>query len=68
MAIATLPTLYQIADSEIRLCIDAYLAATRATHGFSDVAPENLADERARTILLSGLGVRDVSGRPKTTS
>jgi hypothetical protein len=60
MAIATIPTLYQIADAEIRLCIEAYLKATKATQGFTNVSPESLKDERARVILLAGLGVREI--------
>lgn len=65
MATVTLPTLYQIADAEIRLCIAAYLEATKATHGFANVTPEALEDERARTVLLAGLGVRDTNISPK---
>lgn len=51
-------TLYQIAHAEIRLCIDAYLSLTKATKGLSVITPAHLGDERARSILLAGLGVR----------
>ena len=50
-------TLYQIADAEIRRCIQAYLELMRATRGLSAVTPEALQDERARVILLTGLGL-----------
>ncbi|MBU4271264.1 MAG: hypothetical protein KKE86_12450 [Planctomycetes bacterium] len=50
-------TLYQIADAEIRLCIESYLRLTKATKGLSFIKPADLGDERARTILLAGLGV-----------
>jgi hypothetical protein len=60
MASVTIPTLYQIADAEIRLCIESYLKASKSTHAFTNITPKNLRDERARAILLAGLGVRDV--------
>jgi hypothetical protein len=52
-----LQTLYQIADAEIRRCIEVYLSLADATKGLSSIAPEHLADLRARVILLAGLGV-----------
>lgn len=52
----TSDTLYQIADDEIRRCISSYLKLTKSTKGLSAVTPKNLKDERARTILLAGLG------------
>lgn len=51
-------TLYQLADAEIRLCIQSYLALVRATSGLSNVLAEHLKDERTRCILLAGLGVQ----------
>ncbi len=51
-------TLYQIADAEIRKCIDAYLKLARETHGLSIVKEEHLADQRLIVILLAGLGIR----------
>ena len=58
-------TLYQIADAEIRLCIESYLSLTKATKGLSAITPADLGDERARTILLAGLGVRNPSADAK---
>lgn len=51
-------TLYQIADAEIRKCIDAYLKLTRETHGLSIIEEQHLADQRLIVILLAGLGIR----------
>jgi hypothetical protein len=51
-------TLYQIADAEIRKCIDAYLKLARETHGLSIVKEQHLADQRLIVILLAGLGIR----------
>jgi hypothetical protein len=47
------PTLYKIADSEIRKAIESYLKLARRTKGLSDISQSDLEDERARTILLS---------------
>lgn len=57
------PTLYQVADSEIRKCITAYLRLSKSTAAMSDVQPEHLDDKRSIVILLAGLGIRsfDVS-------
>ncbi len=52
-------TLYKIADLEIRKAIESYLKLVRATSGLTNVSSHDLADERTRTILLAGLGVRD---------
>jgi hypothetical protein len=52
----TTETLYQIADAEIRLCIQAYLKLAKATSGLADIRAEHLEDARARAILLAGLG------------
>jgi hypothetical protein len=53
-------TLYQAADREIRQCIVAYLGLARVTAGLTNVREEHLVDERTRTILLAGLGVRQL--------
>jgi hypothetical protein len=53
-------TLYQIADEEIRKCIQAYLTLTKASKGLSNVTPDMVQDERTRAILLAGLGLRGV--------
>ncbi|MGJ5633134.1 hypothetical protein [Nostoc sp. CALU 1950] len=50
-------TLYQIADAEIRRCIEDYLDLTKLTINLADINSEILEDERKRTILLAGLGV-----------
>lgn len=50
-------TLYHIAGTEIRKCIQAYLELAKATNGLAAVGPEHLTDIRTRTILLAGLGV-----------
>ncbi|MGP8261136.1 MAG: hypothetical protein ACLQM6_14410 [Acidobacteriaceae bacterium] len=52
-------TLYKIADTEIRKAIASYLKLVKATSGLATVSLTDLEDERARTILLAGLGVRD---------
>lgn len=51
-------TLYQLADAEIRKCIDAYLKLARETHDLSFVSSEHLLDQRSIVILLAGLGIR----------
>lgn len=51
-------TLYQIADAEIRKCIDAYLKLARETHGLSIIEEQHLAEQRLIVILLAGLGIR----------
>jgi hypothetical protein len=52
-------TLYKIADVEIRKAIESYLKLVRATNGLANISLSDLADERARTIFLAGLGVRE---------
>jgi len=49
-------TLYQLADAEIRRCIKVYLDLMSETENLAHVEPADLRDERARTILLGGLG------------
>lgn len=52
-------TLYKIADVEIRKAIESYLKLVKATNGLTNISLSDLADERTRTILLAGLGVRE---------
>lgn len=49
-------TLYQIADDEIRRSIEVYLELAQESNGLTAVLPEHLSDERARIIILAGLG------------
>jgi hypothetical protein len=58
-------TLYQVADAEIRSCIEVYLDLMRATRGLSDVEPRHVADSRARVILLAGLGSQQFQLTPE---
>lgn len=51
-------TLYQLANAEIRNCIEAYLKLVRETHGLSIIEEHNLVDQRSIVILLAGLGIR----------
>jgi hypothetical protein len=51
-------TLYRIADAEIRSCISTYLELAKGTHGLTNVTLDRLQDERARTIVLAGLGLQ----------
>lgn len=52
-------TLYKIADSEIRKAIESYLKLVKSTNGLASISLSDLGDERARIILLAGLGVRE---------
>lgn len=49
-------TLYQIADTEIRICITDYLNLVQTTNNFANLYLENFEETRKRTILLAGLG------------
>ena len=49
-------TLYQIANTEIRHCIDAYLELAAVSNGLTTILPEHLASERTKTILATGFG------------
>jgi len=62
---ATLKTLYQIADAEIRRCIDVYLALAQASRGLTAVVPQHLVDERARIIVMAGLGIPPRAATPE---
>lgn len=50
-------TLYQIADAEIRRCIEVYLDLANISRGLTDIRPEHLEDPRAQVIVMAGLGV-----------
>ena len=50
-------TLYQIADAEIRRCIDVYLELATASNGLTAICPTHLADERAKVIVMMGFGL-----------
>jgi len=52
-------TLYQIADIEIRKCIQDYLDLLKETNNLNNVNSIILVEQRKRTILLTGLGVYD---------
>jgi len=50
-------TLYQIANDEIRRCIDVYLKLAEQSRGLTALLPEHLPDERGRVIVMAGLGI-----------
>lgn len=50
-------TLYQIADQEIRRCIEAYLRLAEASKGLTDLHIEHVADARTRLIVAAGFGL-----------
>lgn len=50
-------TLYQIANDEIRRCIDVYLKLAERSKGLTALLPEHLPDSRGRVIVMAGLGV-----------
>ena len=56
-------TLYQIADDEIRRCIEVYLELAQVSNGLTAILPEHLSDERARVIVMAGFGI---APRPAT--
>jgi len=58
-------TLYQVADTEIRKCIEAYLKLTKETHNLSMVDERHFGDHLAKVILLAGLGVRQFDVAPR---
>ena len=49
-------TLYQIADTEIRHCIDVYLELAAVSNGLTTIRPEHLATEHAKSIVMAGFG------------
>lgn len=50
-----MPTLYQLADTEIRSCIADYLVFAEQTNGFTAVSTEAVDTPRKAVILLAGL-------------
>lgn len=58
-------TLYQIADVEIRRCIDVYLSLAKASKGLTAVVPQHLRDDRARAIVLAGVGLVPRAATPQ---
>ena len=58
-------TLYQVADAEIRSCIEVYLELIRVTKGLSDVKTEHLTQERAKVILLAGIAIQQFDVTPE---
>jgi hypothetical protein len=58
MSVLEQPTLYQVADAEIRKCVAVYLRLSRLTSALADVRPQHLPDQRSIVILLAGLGIR----------
>jgi hypothetical protein len=56
-------TLYQIANYEIRRCIDVYLKLAKQSKGLTTLLPAHLTESRGRVIVMAGLGV---STRPAT--
>ena len=50
-----MPTLYQLADSEIRACVADYLALVADTAGFATVTVESVNTRRKAFIILAGL-------------
>lgn len=56
-------TLYQIANDEIRRCIDVYLKLAEQSKDLTGLLPEHLPESRGRIIVMAGLGV---AARPAT--
>ncbi len=56
-------TLYQLADAEIRSCIEDYLALASATNGFTSVTEDAIDTDRKAVIVLSGINasLEDIS-------
>jgi hypothetical protein len=48
---ATSQTLYQIANDEIRRCIDVYLKLVEQSKGFTALLPEHLTESREQVIV-----------------
>ena len=61
-----MPTLYQLADFEIRSCIADYLALTEDTFGFSIVSEDALNTDRKIVILLAGINAPLNDCSPRT--
>ena len=54
---AATQTLYQIANDEIRRCIDVYLRLVEQSKGLTALLPEHLPEDRGRVIVMAGLGI-----------
>ena len=50
-----MPTLYQLADAEIRSCIADYLALATDTQGFTNISADAVNTDRKAVILLAGM-------------
>ena len=50
-------TLYQIANDEIRRCIDVYLKLAEQSKGLTALLPKHLPENRGRVIVMAGLGI-----------
>jgi len=58
-------TLYQRADEEFRSFINVYLALAQDSKGLTALLPEHLADERAKIIVMAGLGIPPRKATPE---
>jgi len=58
-------TLYQVADEEIRKCINDYLVLIDETNNLSNLSIKTLNSERKIIIILSGKGVQYNNHSPK---
>jgi len=56
-------TLYQVANAEIRRCIEIYLKLAQESKGLTALLPEHLPEIRSRVIVMAGIGA---SARPAT--
>ena len=54
-------TLYQVADDEIRKCINDYLALIDETNNLTNITENSLNTERKIVILLSGKGIQQIN-------
>ena len=61
-----MPTLYQLADSEIRLCIAEYLTLAADTKGFTSVSVSDVDTLRKAVILLAGINAPMEDCTPET--
>jgi len=58
-------TLYQVADEEIRKCINDYLVLINETNNLSNITVDSLDTEKKIVILLSGKGIQQIKHSPK---
>lgn len=58
-------TLYQLADVEIRKCVEDYLTLSENTNGFTDVSERAIDSARKAVILLSGINAPTEDTSPK---